>query len=88
MVKRTVALVRFALEHPVGSLIALSFAVMTVVVGVERLEQGPPTIEWLHRHRASVALFKQVLCMTAIPGFLVLMFWDSRAKSKDKATPS
>lgn len=88
MVKRAVSLVRFALEHPVGSLIALSFVVMAVVVGVERLENGPPTIEWLRRHRASVALFKQVLCMTAIPGFLVLMFWDSRAKSGDKRTPS
>jgi len=88
VVKRTVSLVRFALEHPVGSLIALSFVVMSVVVGVERLEQGPPTIEWFHRHRASVALFKQVLCMTAIPGFLVLMFWDSKAKSKGGRTPS
>jgi hypothetical protein len=88
MIRRLASVVRFALEHPIGALIALSFAVMTVVVGVERLEQGPPAIEWLRRHHASVALFKQALCMTAIPGFLVLMFWDSKANPRDPRRPS
>jgi hypothetical protein len=87
MVKRAIAIVRFALDHPIGSLIALSFVVMTLVLGIERLEKGPPAVLWMVRHHRSVALVKQVLCMTAIPGFLLMMFWDANAKAKSGSTP-
>jgi hypothetical protein len=87
MLKKGMALVRFALDHPIGSLIVLSFVVMALVVGIERIEKGPPTILWMSRHHRSVALVKQVLCMTAIPGFLLLMFWDSKAKAKNGSAP-
>lgn len=82
MVKWIRAIVRLALDHPIGSLIALSFVLMSVVVGIERIEKGPPAVLWMSRHHRSIALVKQVLCMTAIPGFLLLMFWDSKAKAK------
>ena len=87
MLKRTIATVRFALDHPIGALIVLSFVVMALVVGIEQIEKGPPAILWMSQHRRSVALVKQVLCMTAIPGFLLMMFWDSKAKAKNRSAP-
>lgn len=82
MVRRAIAIVRFALDHPIGSLIVLSFVVMTLVLGIEQIEKGPPAILWISEHRRSVALVKQVLCMTAIPGFLLMLFWRRDAKTK------
>ena len=67
-----------ALDHPVGTAIALSFVLMTLVVGIEQLEKGPPVFVWVRHHLAALALVKQVLCMASIPGFLLLMFWRSK----------
>lgn len=60
-------------EFPVGTLIALSFLVIAVFLGVERAEQSALAGSWLASHRASVVLFKQVLMAASVPG-LVLIF--------------
>lgn len=74
---------RLSLDHPVGVLIALSFVAMAAVVGIERIEKGPPAILWLSQHRAATALVKQALCLIAIPGFFCMMFWSPYQKKKD-----
>jgi hypothetical protein len=82
------SLIRLALDHPIASLVVMSFAAMAVTMGIEQLEKGPPTILWLQRHHASVALVKQVLCMIAIPGLLIIMFWSPGMKAKDMNKPA
>jgi hypothetical protein len=82
MLKTLGAFLRWVLEHPFGSMLALSFMVMALVLGIEWLEKWPPSLVWMFRHRRIVALVKQVLCMTAIPGLLMLLFSDFRAKPK------
>ena len=60
---------------------------MSVVLAIEEIEKGGPGSSWIDAHRGSVVLIKQVLCMTALPGFLLLMFGGeaSRWTSKERA---
>ena len=66
---------------------ALSFVAMALVLGIEKIEKGPPTIAWVQQHHASIAMIKQALCMASIPGFLVLMYGGeaSRWTRKERA---
>lgn len=76
MIKRGLAVVRFALDHPILSAVAVSFGVMSLVVGIEAVEKDYPG------PHPNVALVKQGLCLIAIPGFLVLMFWTPGLKGQ------
>lgn len=88
MTKGEARSIRFLpLVFSTASLYVLSFAVMTVVVGIEQLEAGAPAAGWMRRHHASLVLVKQVLCMVAIPGFFLPVYRNLKAAFTQEPKP-
>lgn len=67
------------LEHPFFLLVLLSFAMMGLYFGIEAAEE----LDWMARHRASVAWVKNALCLLSVPGLVVLWNWSPGMKTKD-----
>ncbi len=64
---------QFVIDHRFGLLLCLTFAMMPLVWAVEHLERAPDTARWAARHRGSLTILKQALCMLSIPGLAMLL---------------
>lgn len=71
---------QFVIDHRFGLLLCLTFAVMPLVWAVEHLEKAPDTARWAARHRGSLTVVKQTLCMLSIPGLAMLLLTRTRRR--------